>query len=119
MYLIGDTGRKSSLLKSMYGELKSTNELLLQTLTYLKLSLMKSLILEKIRNSFQDFQLLNDRTIFKNLNLFKINRWKNHIEINQRIEQVLESVHLAYLKIKCLMIYQEENSKERLLQELC
>ena len=49
LYLIGDTGSgKSSLLKSMYGELKSTNGVIEVANTNLsELSLMKSLISEE------------------------------------------------------------------------
>ena len=46
---------------------------------------------------FQDFQLLNDRTIQDNLYfVLKATGWKNKAEINTRIGEVLEKVGLGY-----------------------
>lgn len=44
---------------------------------------------------FQDFKLLTDRTIYKNLQfVLKATGWKKKDEINQRIEEVLTDVGL-------------------------
>lgn len=104
LYLIGDTGSgKSSLLKSMYAELKSTNgviEISNTNLSEIKFNEIPYLR-RKLGVVFQDFQLLNDRTIYKNLEfVLKSTGWKNSIEINQRIDQVLESVHLSISRDK-------------------
>ncbi len=46
---------------------------------------------------FQDFKLLNDRTIDSNLEFaLKATGWKNKTEINDRIAEVLEKVDLGY-----------------------
>ena len=42
---------------------------------------------------FQDFQLLADRTVYKNLEfVLKATGWKKHQEIDERIHQVLKAV---------------------------
>ena len=106
----------------MYAELKPTNgviEIANTNLSEIKFNEIPYLR-RKLGVVFQDFQLLNDRTIYKNLEfVLKSTGWKNSIDINQRIDQVLESVHLSISRTKCLMIYQEESSKEQLLQEPC
>jgi cell division transport system ATP-binding protein len=50
---------------------------------------------------FQDFQLLGDRTIYKNLRfVLKATGWKNNHEIDERIDQVLSAVGLLDKKEK-------------------
>ena len=53
------------------------------------------IILRSIEIVFQDFQLLSDRTVEKNLEfVLKATGWKNKKEIKERIEEVLEMVGL-------------------------
>ena len=45
---------------------------------------------------FQDFQLLTDRSVHANLDfVLRATGWKNKVEINHRIEEVLEEVGMA------------------------
>ncbi|HKL37544.1 MAG TPA: ATP-binding cassette domain-containing protein [Bacteroidales bacterium] len=46
---------------------------------------------------FQDFRLLNDRTVYENLQfVLKSTGWKEKAEIRKRIDEVLERVSLTY-----------------------
>jgi len=46
---------------------------------------------------FQDFRLLNDRTVYENLQfVLKATGWKEKAEISKRIDEVLERVSLTY-----------------------
>jgi len=104
VYLVGETGSgKSSLLKVLYGELKVSAGNI--TLTDINLNKIKSKEIPYLRRKlgivFQDFQLLSDRTVFENLS-FVLNAtgWKNKTKISERINEVLESVHIIDLKDK-------------------
>ena len=45
---------------------------------------------------FQDFQLLNDRSVYKNLYfVLKATGWKDKDAINERIKEVLTDIGLA------------------------
>lgn len=99
VYLIGKTGSgKSSLLKTLYGELplvEGTGHVAGFDLNKLK-SNKVHLLRRKLGIVFQDFELLMDRSVMDNL-LFvlKATGWKNKSEINARMEEVLEKVGLA------------------------
>ncbi len=99
VYLIGKTGSgKSSLLKTLYGELgltEGTGQVAGCDLRNLKRSKVHQLR-RKLGIVFQDFELLMDRSVIDNL-LFvlKATGWKNKSEMNNRMEQVLEKVGLA------------------------
>lgn len=99
VYLIGKTGSgKSSLLKTLYGELPLTEGS--GTVAGFDLSSLKRSKVHQLRRKlgivFQDFELLMDRSVIDNL-LFvlKATGWKNKAEMNTRMEQVLEKVGLA------------------------
>jgi len=98
VYLIGQTGSgKSSLLKTLYGELmleKGDGKIAGFNLASLKPKDIPFLR-RKLGIVFQDFQLLTDRNVFQNL-LFvlKATGWKNETDIKKRIHEVLELVGL-------------------------
>lgn len=97
-FLVGKTGSgKSSLLKTLYGELPLTEghgnvgEFLLH--------MLKSKQIPQLRRHigivFQDFQLLTDRNVLENL-LFvlKATGWKNKEQMLERAHEVLKKVGL-------------------------
>lgn len=96
VYLIGKTGSgKSSLLKTLYGELplnSGTGQVAGFNLLGLKERDIPSLR-RKLGIVFQDFQLLNDRNIYENLRfVLKATGWTQEAQISQRIEEVLSRV---------------------------
>jgi cell division transport system ATP-binding protein len=104
LYLIGETGSgKSSLLKALYGELRINTgniSIIDIDLTKIKQKQIPSLR-RKLGIVFQDFQLLTDRTVADNLKfVLKATGWKKKKEISDRINEVLDSVHLNDVKEK-------------------
>jgi cell division transport system ATP-binding protein len=105
VFLIGRTGSgKSSLLKTLYGELsiKSGHASVagydLGTLTATKVPLLR----RKLGIVFQDFQLFGDRTVAENLFfVMKATGWKERSKMKQRLAEVLMRVGLgtAYSKM--------------------
>ena len=98
VFLIGKTGSgKSSVLKLLYGELpleEGTGSVVGFDLMQLKKKDIPSLR-RKIGIVFQDFQLLTDRTVYKNLEfVLKATGWTDKSLIDQRIEEVLNIVSL-------------------------
>ena len=95
-YLIGKTGSgKSSLLKTLYGEilLKEGEGMVagynLKRLTKQEIPFLR----RKIGIVFQDFQLLFDRDVEDNLEfVLKATGWKNKTEMSARINEVLSLV---------------------------
>ena len=91
IYLIGKVGSgKSSLLKTMYGELDidSADNAVVLGRDMLKI---KRKHLPELRREmgiiFQDFQLLHDRTVYKNLRfVLKATGWKKNEDIDTRID---------------------------------
>lgn len=99
VYLIGRTGSgKSSLLKTLYAELplaKGTGNVAGFQLEKIK-NKQIPFLRRKLGIVFQDFQLLTDRNVNENLKfVLKATGWKNKIEIDRRIQEVLEKVGLA------------------------
>lgn len=103
-YLIGKTGSgKSSLLKVLYGDLplqRGEGEVAGFDLANLKTSKIPYLR-RKLGIVFQDFQLLTDRNIEKNLVfVLKATGWKDKVAIDNRIDEVLDMVGMATKKHK-------------------
>ena len=104
LYLIGETGSgKSSLLKALYGELKVSAGNI--SLANINLNKIKTKEIPNLRRKlgivFQDFQLLSDRSVSENLSfVLKATGWTDKTKISDRINEVLESVHLSDVKKK-------------------
>lgn len=100
VYIIGKVGSgKSSLLKTIYAELfideGEEAKVLDQDMLTLKLKQVPS-VRRQLGVVFQDFQLLADRSVRKNLQfVLKATGWKDKTEILKRIEQVLSDVGMA------------------------
>ena len=98
VYLIGETGSgKSSLLKTLYAELHLKEGT--GTVADFQLQKIKRKNIPFLRRRlgivFQDFQLMTDRTVEKNLEfVLRATGWKNKKEIKERIDRVLEMVGL-------------------------
>jgi len=101
-YLIGKTGSgKSSLLKVLYGDLPLTEGY--GKIVGIDLNGMKTSKIPVLRRHlgivFQDFQLLLDRNVEKNLSfVLKATGWKDKKLINDRVDEVLESVGMISKK---------------------
>lgn len=103
-YLIGKTGSgKSSLLKTLYGHIPLANGQGMVAgfdLSKLKVSEIPSLR-RKLGIVFQDFQLLSDRTVEKNLKfVLEATGWTDKAKITERINEVLSSVGMNTKKHK-------------------
>jgi cell division transport system ATP-binding protein len=103
-YLIGATGSgKSSLLKTLYGDLNLSSGS--GHVCGIPLENLKEKQIPDLRRKlgivFQDFQLLNDRSIFDNLKfVLQATGWKTKREIKNKIEEVLEKVNMAGMSSK-------------------
>ena len=101
MYLIGKTGSgKSSLLKILYGDIKlKKGQGNVAGMDIVKIKEKKIPFLRrKLGIVFQDFKLLPDRSVGKNLEfVLKATDWKDKIKIQKRIDKVLEKVKLNEL----------------------
>ena len=104
VYIIGRTGSgKSSLLKTLYGDLLYPEGSVSVAGTDLQKIRRKDVpyLRRKIGVIFQDFQLLADRTIAENLYfVLKATGWKSSSEMKQRITDVLMRVGLGFSSTK-------------------
>lgn len=98
-YVVGKTGSgKSSLLKTLYGELPLKEGK--GTIAGFDLAKLKSRQIPFLRRKlgivFQDFQLLPDRSVNQNLVfVMKATGWKDKKAMKARMEDVLEKVGLS------------------------
>lgn len=117
VYLIGKTGTgKSSFIKSLYGEVPvsegqatvcdyNLKELTKKDIPYLR---------RKLGIVFQDFQLLNDRSVQANLDfVLRATGWENKQKREERIAEVLNEVSLSHLAGK--MPYQISGGEQQRL----
>ncbi|MDE5787395.1 MAG: ATP-binding cassette domain-containing protein [Bacteroidaceae bacterium] len=98
IYILGEVGcGKTSLLKTIYGELPVTTgeaTVLQNDMTRIKAKKLPNLR-RQLGIIFQDFQLLRDRTVDENLDfVLKATGWKKKIDRERRIIEVLEQVGL-------------------------
>ena len=104
VYLIGRTGSgKSSLLKTLYGDLnlkQGNAQIVGFNLKKLKESEIPFLR-KRMGIIFQDFQLLEDRNVFQNLKfVLEATDWKKSKSITKRIDEVLDLVNMSTKKHK-------------------
>lgn len=104
IYLIGKTGTgKSSFIKTLYGEVH-IGEGEASVCGYNLKTLKKSQVpylRRKLGIVFQDFQLLNDRSVQANLDfVLRATGWENKQKREERIAEVLNEVGLSHLAAK-------------------
>ena len=100
IYLIGRVGSgKSSLLKTIYCELDIDEADEAIVLEHDLLTIRRKEIPGQRRKMgiiFQDFQLLSDRSVYRNLRfVLKATGWNDKERINDRIDEVLAQVGMA------------------------
>ena len=98
VYLVGKTGTgKSSLLKTLYGDLPlkegegKVAGYVLQQMTWKKVPFLR----RALGVIFQDFQLLTDRNVHENLKfVLRATGWKDNTLMEEKINDVLHKVGL-------------------------
>jgi cell division transport system ATP-binding protein len=104
VYLVGKTGTgKSSLLKTLYGDLELTNGEgwvvghKLRGLTWKTVPFLR----RNLGVVFQDFQLLTDRNVNENLKfVLRATGWKDENLMKEKINEVLDKVNLKNKGLK-------------------
>jgi cell division transport system ATP-binding protein len=117
VYLVGKTGTgKSSLLKTLYGELTLTEGVgnvvgfNLKEMDWKKLPFLR----RNLGVVFQDFQLLSDRNVNENLSfVLKATGWQDEQLIQQKIDDVLNKVGLQNKGFK--MTYEMSGGEQQRL----
>lgn len=104
IYIIGKTGSgKSSFMKTLYADLplkEGEASIVDYDLAHLKESNIPFLR-RKIGIVFQDFKLLPDRSINENmLFVLKATGWKDKVEMQEKIDEVLEKVDMKASSLK-------------------
>ena len=105
IYIIGKVGSgKSSLLRTIYGELEIDEA---DEATVFGRDMMKirrkevQMLRRELGIIFQDFKLLNDRSVRRNLEfVLKATGWKKKEQRDQRIAEVLKSVKMEGVEEK-------------------
>ena len=99
VYIIGRVGSgKSSLLKTLYCDLDVDEAEEANVLGHDLLTIRRKeipILRKEVGIVFQDFQLLTDRTVYKNLCfVLKATGWKDKQLINERIHEVVSQIGL-------------------------
>lgn len=104
VYLVGKTGTgKSSLLKTLYGELPlregeaTVADCQIKGMTWKQVPFLR----RNLGVVFQDFHLLTDRNVYENLSfVLRATGWKEKKQIDEKIEDTLEKVGLKNKSFK-------------------
>lgn len=96
-YLVGKVGSgKSSLMKTMYADVPIASAECAEVLEFDVLKIKKKKVPQlrrRIGIVFQDFQLLQDRSVHGNLEfVLRATGWRSKADMEQRIEEVLADV---------------------------